>query len=243
MSEPDRTTEAAFAAELEVFRNEVEAATQFFHAERMFHVMAAKHKQVLEFLNRTPMFWNTCTGALQTATIIALGRIFDKTSPHNLNALLKMARNNREIFSKEALESRKKLLPITPADVAEFIRNSYEPTLEDFDYIDARVDERRKIYEAKYRKLRHKWFAHREVSWPKEIAELFGATNIEELNQIFQFLGLLHEQLWQLLVNGREPNFKAPFSGMPGDVAEHIIQEAERFLKTASGVTEPLPLN
>ncbi len=36
MNEPDRTAEAEFEAELEVFRNEVEAATQFFHAERTF---------------------------------------------------------------------------------------------------------------------------------------------------------------------------------------------------------------
>ena len=32
--ELDGMTEAAFVAELEVFQNEVEAATQFFHAER-----------------------------------------------------------------------------------------------------------------------------------------------------------------------------------------------------------------
>jgi len=147
-----------------------------------------------------------------------------------------MARNNRKIFSKEALEIRKRLLPITPADVVEFMRNAYEPTLVDFDRIDALVEERRKIYEANYRNLRHKWFAHRGVSKPHEIAELFSATNIEELKQIFQFLGLLYEQLWQLLFNGHEPNFKAPFSGMPSDVAEHVIQEAERFFKTASGV-------
>jgi hypothetical protein len=234
--ELDGTTEAAFVAELEVFRNEVEAATQFFHAERMFHVLAAKHKEVHAFLNRTAMFWNTCTGALQTSTIIALGRIFDKRSPHNLDALLKTARNNIGIFSKQALESRKKRLGITPADVAAFMRDAYEPSSEDFDHIDALVNERRKIYEANYRNLRNKWFAHRQVSWPNEAAELFGVTNIEELNQIFQFLGLLHLRLWELFVNGREPNFKVPFSGMPGDVAGHIIQEAERFLKTASGV-------
>lgn len=245
MSEPDLTTEAAFDVELEVFRNEVEAATLFFHAERMFHVMAAKHEEVHEFLKRTPMFWNTCTAALQTSTVIALGRIFDRKSRHNLDALIRMARNNRKIFSKKALESRKKLLPITPADVVAFMRDAYEPTLADFDRIAALVKERRKIYDANYKNLRHKWFAHRGVSKPKEIAELFSPTNIEELHQMFHFLGLLHEQLWQLLVNGREPNFKAPFSGMPGDVAEHVIQEAERFLKTASGalVSKPPTLN
>jgi hypothetical protein len=236
MSEPDRTTEAAFEAELGIFRNEVDAATQFFHAERMFHVMATKHEEVHAFLNRNAMFWNTCTGALQTSTIIPLAPIFDKKSPHNVDALISMARNNRKIFSKAALESRKKLLRITPADVVEFMRTAYEPTLEDFERIDALVEERRKIYDANYKNLRHKWFAHRAVSKPNEIAELFSATNIEELNQVFQFLGLLYLQLWELFSNGRKPNFRQPFSGMPGDVAVHITQEAERFLKSASGV-------
>jgi AbiU2 len=108
--------------------------------------------------------------------------------------------------------------------------------LADFDRIEQLGAVRRKIYEANYRNLRHKWFAHRGVSGPKEIEELFSATNIEELNQLFEFLGLLYLQLWQLFVNGREPNFDEPFSGMPGDVAVHVIQEAERFLKKASGV-------
>jgi hypothetical protein len=233
-SEPDLTAAAAFEAELEIFRNEVEAATQFFHAERTFHVMAAKYKEVHEFLNRTPMFWNTCTAALQTSTIITLGRIFDKKSRHNLDVLLSMARNNRKIFSKEALESRIKLLLITPADVVAFMVDAYEPTSADFDRIEALVQARRTIYETNYRDLRHKWFAHRGAS-RQEIEKLFSATNIEELNQLFQFLGLLYLQLWQLFVNGREPNFDEPFSGMPGDVAVHVTQEAERFLKAASG--------
>jgi hypothetical protein len=243
LSEPNQTPEpestaaaaVAFEAELEIFRNEVEAVTQFFHAERTFHVMAAKYKEVHEFLNRTPMFWNTCTAALQTSTIITLGRIFDKKSRHNLDALISMARNNRKIFSKQALEGRKKLLPITPADVVAFMSDAYEPALADFARIEELVHARRTIYETNYKNLRHKWFAHRGVSG-QEIEKLFSATNVEELNQMFQFLGLLYLQLWQLFVNGREPKFDESFSGMPGDVAVHVMQEAERFLKTASGV-------
>ncbi len=200
--------------------------------------MAAKHKEVHEFLNRTPMFWNTCTAALQTSTIITLARIFDKRSKsrHNLDALVGMARNSRTIFSKEALEGRTKLLPITPADVVEFMRTAYQPTWADFDRIEALVEARRRIYETNYRNLRHKWFAHRGVSGPKEVQELFSATNIEELNQLFQFLGLLYELLWQLYTNGREPNFDKAFSGMPGDVGVKVTQEAETFLTEASGV-------
>jgi len=69
-----------FALELEVFRTEVEAVTQFLYAFLAVHAVAADDKSVHKLLNKAPLFWNTNLGALQTAAFITLGRIFDQKS-------------------------------------------------------------------------------------------------------------------------------------------------------------------
>ncbi len=61
------TPDERFGRELEIFRAEAEAAAQFFFAYLTVHAVAHQHKSVHAFLNRTPLFWNTCMGALQTS--------------------------------------------------------------------------------------------------------------------------------------------------------------------------------
>jgi hypothetical protein len=97
------TADEKFKRELEVFRTEEESATQFFYAYQAVHAVAYESKHVSDRLNTAPLFWNTCLGALQTSAFIALGRIFDQDSVHNLDRLLRMAQENSQIFSKAAL--------------------------------------------------------------------------------------------------------------------------------------------
>jgi AbiU2 len=124
----------------------------------------------------------------------------------------------------------------------------YEPTPKDFRRIRAHIRKRRKIYENNYRDLRNKFFAHKDVSERAEIDALFGKGTVRELQQLFAFLGSLHEALWQLLFNGLKPilrplrysvrrmmNLPSPTMG-PKAVQEHITHETERFLMSVSSV-------
>ena len=92
--------EDIFANELEVFRTEAESGIQFFYSYLAVHAVAGEHKDVHRLLNKAPLFWNTALGALQTSTFIALGRVFDQNSKHNVDRLLKIAQSNMAIFSK-----------------------------------------------------------------------------------------------------------------------------------------------
>jgi hypothetical protein len=235
--------------ELEVFRTETEGGTQFFYADLAVHAVAADHKAVHELLNQTPLFWNTCLAALQTATFIVLGRIFDQSSDHNLDKLLRIAQDNPGIFSKAALGRRRQGNESEkPEWLTEFLRNTYEPTSKDFRRIRAYIRKRRKIYETNYRDLRHKVYAHKAMS-DAESAELFAKTNIRELQRVFAFLGSLHEALWELFFNGRRPVLRPrrysikriralpPPSKWHQAVQEKITHEAERFLTSASRKT------
>jgi hypothetical protein len=83
-----------------------------------------------------------------------------------------------------------------------------EPTSKDFRALRKKVNDHRKIYEANYRDIRHKIYAHKEVSDAEEVQKLFSKTNIQELQRVFVFVNALYEALWQLLYNGRKPTLR-----------------------------------
>lgn len=239
--------EVQFERELEIFRTEVEGGTQFLYAYLAVHAAAAGRKAVHRLLNEAPLFWNTCLAALQTGSFMALGRIFDHDSDHNLNRLLRITQDHPEIFTKVALGRRKQdNKPDPPEWLSEYLRGSYEPTAGDFRRIRAHVRKWRKIYETSYRDIRHKWFAHKAVSDQAEIAALFSKTNTRELQQLFAFLCWIYEVLWELFFNGIKPVLRPlrySVKGLrgfrftwPRGVHEKITHEAGQFLRSAAAL-------
>ena len=236
---------ADFEAQLELFRTEGQSAIQFFYAWDATHAVATKDKAVVRFLNEAPLFWNTALGALQTSMLVALGRVFDPdTNNHSVTRLLTLAHGNLEIFSKEALATRKRKLSANADEwLSEYLKTAYVPTGDDFRGLKRQVALRRKIYEANYRPLRHKVFAHRGVTTPAQVSELFAKTNLRELRQLLIFLGRLYEALWQLYFNGNKPTLRpARFSVermldqhspnvKHGKLQERLVHETKLFLK------------
>ena len=107
--------EVEFEAELEVFRREAESAVQFFYAWRTVNEVAAGSKAVVATLNKAPLFWNTALGALQTASFIALGRVFDQEQDtRNIDRALRIAQRNPEIFRWRLLASGSRVAARTP---------------------------------------------------------------------------------------------------------------------------------
>jgi hypothetical protein len=231
--------EIKFEQELEVFRTEIATAIQFFHAHLAVHNVAAGSKPVFNLLNEAALFWNTSLGALQTAAFIALGRIFDQSSQHNLDKLLGLARNNLYIFSKEALRRRKhKQAPnLTPSELDDYLQRAYEPKPKDFRSLQKDVKKWRDIYESTYRDIRRKFFAHKEVSGPEEIYALFENTRIDQLQSMLNFLSSLHNMLLLLFFDGRKPDLIWTIGS--SDLQERITREVEQFLLKAAGVTKP----
>jgi hypothetical protein len=240
-----------FEAELEIFRTEIQEAMQFFYAFLTVHAVAAEQPAVRRLLNTAALFWNTSLGALQASTFIALGRIFDQKSKHNVDRLLKTAQNNPSVFSKQALAARKQGSdPAPPAWLADYLRTAYVPTAGDFRRLRAHVRKHRKVYESKYRDLRHKYFAHREVSTEQEVELLFRKTNVRELQRLLVFLAALYEALWQLLFNGTKPTLRPQRYSVKrirdkplppshfGTVQEHMTREVEEFLGAIARIAE-----
>lgn len=247
------TREQIFNRELEIFRTEEEQAAQFFYAYLGVHAVASDSPRVEDLLNTAALFWNTCLGALQKGTFIALGRIFDQHSPHNLDRLLKSAQEDLQIFSREALARRKQGDAVEKPDwVDEFVSAAYEPTAKDFRRLRAHVKKWRRIYETNYRDIRNEFFAHKNAADAEEVAQLFRKGSNREMQQLFAFLASLYETLWQLLNNGRKPKLRpvrysvTRMRQLPSPhassavVQERILHEAERFLLAVS-ITVPDP--
>src|SRR5215216_2179052 len=96
-----------FSNELEVFRQEEEVAQQYFFAWLQMRTEFASDEKLLERINDTPLFWITTHHALLLAAFLALGRVFDQKSRHNLDALLRLAMKHRDIFTRTALKKRR----------------------------------------------------------------------------------------------------------------------------------------
>lgn len=237
-----------FERELEVFRTECQGAIQFFYSWQTIHVVAASDKQVQRALNDAPLFWNTSLGAMQAATFIALGRIFDPDQKnHSISRLLALGHKNLEIFSKEALADRKRKLSANADEwLPEYLKAAYVPTSEDFRRLKQHVAVRRRIYETNYKGLRHGVFAHRGALERAEVDALFAKTNIRELQQLLVFLNRLYEALWQLLFNGFKPTLRpgrysvARMRAQPSPqrsrqgLQERLIHDTEKMLKRLS---------
>lgn len=248
------TTKAnEFKRELEIFRTESDAAVQFFYAWQTVHAVASSERSVKRALNRTALFWNTSLGALQTATLVTMGRLFDpKPENHSVTRLLTIAHGNLDIFSKDALAVRKRELSANADEwLPEYLSGVYVPTGEDFRRLKRYVAIRRRTYEANYGPLRHQLFAHRSASAQTNVDALFAKTNIRELQQLLTFLRRLHEALWQLFFNGYKPTLRPARysvkrmreqpSPEPGraQLQERLALEVEQLLRSLAEPPNP----
>jgi hypothetical protein len=211
--------ETKFEEELEIFRTEEETAQQYFFSYLSVRSLAAENKAVLDVMNTAPLFWITTHHAMLLSAFVALGRIFDQQSKHNIDGLISTAWADLPAFSKAALEARKKSAGLTQAEVAAYVINAHELTAEDIRALRKEIAARRRIYEDRYRDIRHKVFAHTEVSGVDEINELLAKTSVEEMKALFAFLTALYSTLWGLFHNGHRPLLNIRDFVLPPDPA------------------------
>jgi hypothetical protein len=102
-----KSADTAFGRELEVFRSEEETAQQYFFSYLALRNLPANDGEILRLMNEAPLFWITTRHALLLSAFVALGRLFDQDSRHNLDRLLKTAIEDRTLFSRAGLAKRR----------------------------------------------------------------------------------------------------------------------------------------
>jgi AbiU2 len=234
MSDPSE-----FENELAIFAAEHETAQQYFFSYVSLRGIAASNGDVLKSMNATPLFWLTVESAMLLSAFIALGRIFDQKSDHNLDRLIGAASKQIATFSREALAARRRAdgRPVEETELV--VRNAYGPSAADFRSLRNEIRERRKIYEAKYRDVRHKVFAHRKVADTGEANALLQGTTVDETKALFAFLDALEKALWHLLHNGRKPALVIkPFDLPPTKTAQ--LRPGEKIYQDVSAVLQQI---
>jgi hypothetical protein len=225
-----------FAKELEIFRNEQAIGQQYFFSWLQMRT-EFRDRKLLDRLNDTPLFWITTHHALIVATFVVLGRVFDQRSQHNIDSLLRVAIDNRQIFTRQALKERRIREGVDHKFAAEYVANKYEPTATDFRQLRAEVAQRRKVYAAKFKDVRDKIYAHREIADIDAVNALLAKAELNEMQAVFGFLHALHEALWELFTNGRQPILHLPAFQLPpkdhhGDSpAEMVAHDAAHFFR------------
>jgi hypothetical protein len=196
-----------FLEELNIFRKEVILASKFLYTELAIKDIANKNKRVLTALNYTPTFWNTTLGALQNSTFITLGRIFDNNGKNSINTLLKVVKNNKNIFTKESFKNRwikdrdrKQIDHWLP----EYLKKVYIPTDKNLLDLSSFIEEQKKVYKQLYRPIRDQ-FGHKIYNKNEEVKVLFDKIQVKDLEKFCVKLYGIHEALWQLYYNGRGP--------------------------------------
>jgi AbiU2 len=204
-----------FEEELEIFRTEEEGAQQYFFAYLGVRNLIAKRPEIYPLINKNSMFWITTQHALLLSSFIALGRIFDSASKHNVGRLMNSVERNMPAFTRVALRTR--LSPnMTPAQADAYVSDAHELTVVEVRELKKAIDVWRKIFIERYLPVRHQ-FAHKKFSELSEVNELMTRTSVPEMQAMFGFLHSLYNALDQLHLNGRAPVLREIVFVLPPD--------------------------
>jgi hypothetical protein len=153
------------------------------------------------------------------------------------------------MFTRVSLAVRKSNGAAPPPPwLSAFIDQAHEPKAQDFRRLRAEVKKIRRVYEDRFRPLRHGVFAHTLIHGPAEVAPVAAKANINELKRLISSLLSLHEALWQLFYNGRPPVLqRLRYSakrrkdlGRNARPHERIVAEAEEVLVAVARPNQPL---
>nr|WP_139481251.1 hypothetical protein [Bradyrhizobium ivorense] len=116
-------------------------------------------------MNEIATFWITTRYALLISAFVVLGRIFDQDpkSLHNIDKLLGVVTRDIASLSAAALERRRIAQGMTLKGAAAYAHGTYDLTMDLVRAMRKAVAHWRKVYEAKYREIRHNIFAHKSI--------------------------------------------------------------------------------
>jgi hypothetical protein len=188
--------------ELNELRQDAESAQQFFFAYLGIHDLTASRPEVLAAVRRNSMFWIATRFSHYATTFFYLGRIFDQRSAHNLNGLLRMVEKNLHELNREALQRRKERF-ISSEQAADYVSDKHELTAIELQTIRDEVEGWRAIYMPVYKEIRDH-LAHNKRG-RSDIDNFTSKASVDEMKRMLGFLHSLHEGLFQLWLNGRNP--------------------------------------
>lgn len=197
--------EKEFKEHLDMFTSEVESVNQFYYASMAIQHAYSVDLEIRGILDEFRLVTLTMLGSLQTSLLVTLGRIFDDESKYSIHKLIQFMREHPWMFSTDALRARKlRIAHPSPVDTWIDTIDSYPCTNEVFPELSRLVRPHRKMYESKLSHIRDKWVAHREFNG-FQANQMFGQTQLEEVENALGFLLGFGLGIWQWYHNGHKP--------------------------------------
>jgi len=190
----------AFRKRLEIFNNEQASLQHFFFTSLAVRRCAIDIPDVVPMMN-DGLFWRVAHQGTIVSTFMAMGRIFDDKSKHNIGRIRKVIEKTPEIFSIECLKQRKAALGV---DANEYVKDRHALEASRADAMLYGIDHFQGIYNSRYKAVRHS-FAHKKLGTVGEINALLAKTEIDEMKRMCSFLDALFKALDQLHLNGLDP--------------------------------------
>ena len=128
--------------QIDLLRREVESTLRMLHALKQFRIAMTILEDV-KSANQNVNFWRLFEAALQSRLFIGLRRIFDDgRDTFSIHKFLINCREQIDIFSKRELKIRRSSSPNSHEWIDEFIKETYEPTVADFNEFGKFLDQK-----------------------------------------------------------------------------------------------------
>jgi hypothetical protein len=227
------TPQAELELRLDALERDARAAARHTYIGSSINFAAAPRPELIARLDKHAGFWNTVLGALQTSSIVALGRIYDQRKDVlSARKLVTHASAHRAMFTRASLAERVAHRFPSEAEVQEFVALAHEPTQVDFDLLNGQLATHTDLYETTIQPIRHNVFAHAGHITRNEMLAMFANVPMADLERLTVFPLQLWRALWQCYHNGYRPEFTAiPISlaEITGDpVGEHEVSWEHR---------------
>jgi hypothetical protein len=234
--------EQEFSARLDELEHDARAAARFTYAAATIDHLRSRRPSVMAALERDADFWDTVLGALQTASVAAIARVYDPRSEvMSAERVLKHAiAHASTLFSRSALQSR---IARRPGEAVEGPSDGHGPTVADFAALRAGLDEHAALYESVIDPIRHELFTELDGSFLTDTLALFQTVHRADFERLALFPSSLHGALRRLFHDGRRPGLEAPPSDIARLVADpmvdrggeaweqsYAVRDARRFL-------------
>ena len=226
--------EHQFLERLGRFHDDAVAAARFTFLHLAFRYRSSRSPSLVEKLNTDAGFWNSMLHAVQLASAIAIGRIFDQSrDARSARYLLDYAADHYKIFSQQALATRKG---------PEFAAEAYEPGQGDFGTLKSELAQHAALFKQTIGPLRDKAFAHSARMSHDQIENLFGNVRIDEYQRLAVFGIRLHHAFFHCYHNGEcpaLPEVRCDVAAIAADTIgerqiatepEYIVKETVTFL-------------
>ncbi|MDF0752731.1 hypothetical protein NLU14_21105 [Marinobacter sp. 71-i] len=191
---------------LKLYRDEVATATWAFYAWKHLNNIGSNDRAVRNGLNRNAATWNVITHSLQTTFFITIGRLFDiDGDAFSVHAFLRFCIENVDQFDSRHIRERKMTDQngIEADWLESYMGRVYEAKVPDFQRLRGEVTKHQKRYEEIYRPIRNKVMAHKEIASLSNVTEIFGRTNIGEIQSFLALFGQVENVVFDLMHNGK----------------------------------------